>query len=118
MTEAQCQQALLIGQQNVECCLQNGTQIYIAGDMGIGNTTAASAMACALLTLPAEQLAGPGTGLTAEGVSHKASIIEESLLLHRDHLDSPLAILRYLGGFEIAAWWAAICTAPKPVCRW
>lgn len=103
MSESECQQALLIGQLNVECCLQNGTQVYVAGDMGIGNTTAASAMACALLTLPAEQLAGPGTGLTAEGVSHKASIIEESISLHRDHLDSPLAILRYLGGFEIAA---------------
>ncbi|MDO8827923.1 nicotinate-nucleotide--dimethylbenzimidazole phosphoribosyltransferase [Methylophaga sp.] len=103
MSEAECEQALLIGQHNVECCLQNGTQLYIAGDMGIGNTTAASAMACALLNLPAEQLAGPGTGLNAEGVSHKAKIISEALLLHKDHLDSPLSILRYLGGFEIAA---------------
>lgn len=103
MKEAECEQAILIGQHNVECCLQNGTQIYIAGDMGIGNTTAASAMACALLNLPAEQLAGPGTGLTAAGVSHKAKIIKDSLLLHKNRLDSPLAILRYLGGFEIAA---------------
>lgn len=103
MTEAECQQAMLIGQHNVECCQQNGTRIYIAGDMGIGNTTAASAMACALLNLPASQLAGPGTGLNAEGISHKATIIEESLVLHKNHLDSPLAVLRYLGGFEIAA---------------
>jgi len=103
MSEAECKQAMLIGQHNVECCQQNGTQIYIAGDMGIGNTTAASAMACALMELPAEQLAGPGTGLNAEGVSHKAQIISEALLLHQQHLDSPLAILRYLGGFEIAA---------------
>jgi nicotinate-nucleotide--dimethylbenzimidazole phosphoribosyltransferase len=103
MSQAQCEQALLIGQHNVECCLQNGTQLYIAGDMGIGNTTAASAMACALLDLPATQLAGPGTGLNAEGVSHKAKIISEALLLHKDHLGSPLNILRILGGFEIAA---------------
>lgn len=103
MSEAECEQAMLIGRHNVECCLQNGSQIYIAGDMGIGNTTAASAMACALLNLPASQLAGPGTGLTAEGVLHKASVIQESLSLHKDHLDSPLATLRYLGGFEIAA---------------
>ncbi|AFI85050.1 nicotinate-nucleotide--dimethylbenzimidazole phosphoribosyltransferase [Methylophaga nitratireducenticrescens] len=103
MSEAECEQAILIGQQNVECCLQKGIQIYIAGDMGIGNTTSASAMSCALLNLPASQLAGPGTGLNAEGVSHKATIIREALLLHKSHLDSPLAILRYLGGFEIAA---------------
>jgi len=103
MSQAQCEQALLIGQHNVECCLQNGMQLYIAGDMGIGNTTAASAMACALLDLPATQLAGPGTGLNAEGVSHKAKIISEALLLHKDHLGSPLNILRILGGFEIAA---------------
>lgn len=103
MSNAQCQHAILIGQHNVECCQQNGTQLYIAGEMGIGNTTAASAMACALLNLPAEQLAGPGTGLTTEGISHKATVIEESLLLHQNHLDSPLAILRYVGGFEIAS---------------
>lgn len=103
MSEAQCEQAMLIGRQNVECCQQNGIQLYIAGDMGIGNTTAASAMACSLLDLPAEQLTGPGTGLNADGIRHKARIISESLSLHNDQLDSALSVLRYLGGFEIAA---------------
>lgn len=103
MSEAQCEQAMWVGQQNVEHCQQHGIQLYIAGDMGIGNTTAASAMACALLNLPAQLLAGPGTGLNADGISHKAQIIREALILHQKHLDSPLSILRYLGGFEIAA---------------
>lgn len=103
MSAAQCEQAMLIGQQNVECCQQNGVQLYIAGDMGIGNTTAASAIACGLLDLPAEQLTGPGTGLNSEGVRHKARIISDSLSLHKDQLDSALSVLQYLGGFEIAA---------------
>ena len=71
--------------------------------MGIGNTTSAAALACALLNSPAEQLAGPGTGLNAEGVAHKCKIISRALRLHRSHLDSPLEALRRLGGFEIAA---------------
>lgn len=103
MTEADCYQAMQIGKANVDYCQQKATQLYIAGDMGIGNTTAASAMACAMLQLPAEQLAGPGTGLNAQGIAHKARIIREALQLHQAQLDSPLSILRYLGGFEIAA---------------
>ena len=70
--------------------------------MGIGNTTSASAVACALLAEPAVALAGPGTGLDAEGVSHKVTVIERALARHGDNRE-PLAVLSSLGGFEIAA---------------
>jgi nicotinate-nucleotide--dimethylbenzimidazole phosphoribosyltransferase len=103
MSPDECQQAMLIGKDNVEASLQQGAQIYIAGDMGIGNTTSATAIASALLDLPAEQLAGPGTGLDLNGISHKIAVINRALLLHKQQLNSPLAILQRLGGFEIAA---------------
>ena len=81
--------------------------------MGIGNTTSATAMACVLLGLPPQRLAGPGTGLAAAGVSHKIEVIAQSLLKHERALTSPYAILKYLGGFEIAALTGAYCTAAQ-----
>ena len=69
--------------------------------MGIGNTTSAAAVACSLLDLPGSVLAGPGTGLDANGVSHKAQVIDRALA--RQRAADPLEALQRLGGFEIAA---------------
>jgi nicotinate-nucleotide--dimethylbenzimidazole phosphoribosyltransferase len=71
--------------------------------MGIGNTTTATAMACALLDLSPEDLAGPGTGLDPAGVVRKVEVIRRALAQHRAHLADPIEVLRRLGGFEIAA---------------
>ncbi|PCH61375.1 MAG: nicotinate-nucleotide--dimethylbenzimidazole phosphoribosyltransferase [Gammaproteobacteria bacterium] len=103
MSLAHCQQAILVGRNNVEQAYQADIDLFIAGEMGIGNTTSATAIAAALLNLNAKELTGPGTGLNAEGVSHKAFIIEQALNKHREKLSSPLTILHTLGGFEIAA---------------
>ena len=102
MTEAQLRTALDAGRQAVERAVDNGIELFIGGDMGIANTSAATATTCALLDLPAADLAGPGTGLDSDGVSAKARVIQRALALHgRDH--PPLEILRLMGGFEIAA---------------
>ncbi len=101
MTSEQLQEALLVGHDAAERAAIGGAQLFIGGEMGIGNTTSATAMACALLGLPAVALAGPGTGLDATGVSHKAQVIDQTLAFHRGN--QPLAVLQQLGGFEIAA---------------
>ena len=103
MTEAQLESALQAGRNAAERALAAGAQLFIGGEMGIANTSAATAIACALLNLEPEALAGPGTGLDAAGVRHKAQVIRESLTLHWETLSSPLAVLRQVGGFEIAA---------------
>ena len=137
MTEEQLVRAIHAGRHSAERAKLAGAQLYIGGEMGIGNTTAAAALACALLGAEAstpgmeaapghpgphaallrpwraeveqrwEQLptalAGPGTGLNAQGVIHKAEVIRRALALHREHLADPLEALRRLGGFEIAA---------------
>ncbi|MEM7292453.1 MAG: nicotinate-nucleotide--dimethylbenzimidazole phosphoribosyltransferase [Pseudomonadota bacterium] len=106
MDETQLQAALTAGHEAVERAADNGTELFIGGDMGIANTSASTAIACALLHLPASELAGPGTGLDDDGVAAKAAVIDKALELHRgDH--SPLEVLRRLGGFEIAALTAA-----------
>jgi len=103
MTQAQGQLALQAGRDSVQRAIASGAQLFIGGEMGIGNTTAASALACALLDCPVVHLTGPGTGLNAEGVSHKAQVIERALALHGAQRGDALQTLFNLGGFEIAA---------------
>ena len=103
MTKSQLHAALNAGKAAVERALENALQLFIGGDMGIANTTSATAIVCALFNEKAETIAGPGTGLDKTGVSHKAEIINIGLELHKEKLQSPLAVLQYLGGFEIAA---------------
>lgn len=103
MTDAQGLLALEAGRDSVRRALDSGAELFIGGEMGIGNTTAASALACALLKCPAQLLVGPGTGLNAAGVTHKALVIERALALHVEQAGDPLRSLFCLGGFEIAA---------------
>lgn len=111
MTEMQLSAALDVGREAAERAHAAAAQLFIGGEMGIGNTTAASALACAVLELPASALVGPGTGLDARGVQRKARVVETALARHRsllsDATSMPLAALRYLGGLEIAALTAA-----------
>lgn len=103
MTDAQGLKALQAGRDSVLRAREQGCQLFICGEMGIGNTASASAVASALLQCPASVLTGPGTGLDAAGVSHKARVIERALAFHAGLLDDPLQALFRLGGFEIAA---------------
>ena len=104
MTEFQLASSLDAGRHVAEKVVQTLSQLFIGGEMGIGNTTSASALACAFLALPPEQLTGSGTGLDKAGVEHKLHVIEQALNRHSLVLQQgpPLAVLRHLGGFEIA----------------
>ncbi|MEO5347478.1 MAG: nicotinate-nucleotide--dimethylbenzimidazole phosphoribosyltransferase [Magnetococcus sp. YQC-9] len=96
--------ALIAGAEAIHRAGDAGCELFIGGEMGIGNTTAATALACALLNeLDPTRLTGPGTGLDRLGVARKAAVIAEALAHHRSALTDPLEILRRLGGFEIAA---------------
>ena len=103
MQEDQLRVALHTGRQAAEKAKLDGAHLFIGGEMGIGNTTSAAALACALLNLPAERLVGPGTGIDAKGLDRKRKAVNRALHLHRQYLESPFEVLRRLGGFEIAA---------------
>lgn len=113
MTVAQLEQAINIGRQAVLSSLDKQAgqgetlDLFIAGEMGIANTTSATAIAAVLLNTVPEKLAGPGTGLDAQGVSRKAAIIAQALKTHEKALadieKDPLMALQLLGGFEISA---------------
>ena len=103
MTQAQGLLALQAGRDSVLRARAVGTELFVGGEMGIGNTAAASAVACSLLECAAPLLVGPGTGLNAAGIAHKTQVIERALALHAEHAGDPLQSLFCLGGFEIAA---------------
>lgn len=109
MTEAQCLQALAIG----AACVDEGDELWIGGEMGIANTTAATALACALLNLPANTLTGPGTGLDTQGRQHKVAVIDQALAFHKPDEQSTWQNLQNFGGFEIAALVGAYISAAQ-----
>lgn len=104
MTEEQAIQGIVNGIHLVREAAEDGCQCTAIGEMGIGNTTAATAIYCALFGLDPMAVTGPGTGLAPHDQQHKATCIAHALSLHADALANraPLAILSCLGGFEIA----------------
>ncbi|AQA19191.1 nicotinate-nucleotide--dimethylbenzimidazole phosphoribosyltransferase [Halioglobus japonicus] len=110
MTAEQVDKALATGAEVVDGL---DCQLMIAGDMGIGNTSAASALMAALLDLAAAETTGRGTGIDSERLAAKTATIQRALNLHRQQLDTPLAALQCLGGFEIAAMAGAYIRAAQ-----
>ena len=113
MNETQLAAALQSGRDAVLRAKQSGAQLFIGGEMGIANTTAASAIGCVLLQIAPVLLSGPGTGLDSNGVAHKARVIEQAIALHHLSHDNPLAALRHVGGFEIAGLCGAYIAAAQ-----
>lgn len=103
MTSSACEQALQAGRAVAQHAAVEGAQLFIGGEMGIGNTSAASAVGCLLLGCTASELVGPGTGLAPDGVKHKAQVIEAACQLHKASAGDPMATLACVGGFELAA---------------
>ncbi|OIQ88552.1 nicotinate-nucleotide--dimethylbenzimidazole phosphoribosyltransferase [mine drainage metagenome] len=103
MDAALCAASLEAGRASAVRAQQAGADLYIGGEMGIGNTTAATTLAALLSGHAADQLAGPGTGLPPEGVAHKAAVVRAALALHQPHVDSAFEAMRRVGGLEIAA---------------
>ncbi|MBI5451299.1 MAG: nicotinate-nucleotide--dimethylbenzimidazole phosphoribosyltransferase [Gammaproteobacteria bacterium] len=113
MTEDQLHAALLIGRQSIERALDRDMQLFIGGEMGIGNTTAATALACLLLDATPEQLAGRGTGIDEAGMQRKLTALRQALSLHHAARHDPWTALRCVGGFEIAALTGAYLAAAE-----
>lgn len=107
MTDAQCAQALQNGVELVQGLPGNA---LLLGEMGIGNTSAASLLLARLAGLDIAQCTGAGTGLDAPAVLRKTEILREVLALHVD-ATQPLQALAAFGGFEIATMVGAVLQA-------
>lgn len=101
------------GQRAVARAVASQPDLLILGEMGIGNTTSAAAIAAALLKTAAESMTGLGTGLDAAGRVRKAGIIDAALAKHRLADASTESVLCAVGGLEIAAICGAIISAAQ-----
>jgi nicotinate-nucleotide--dimethylbenzimidazole phosphoribosyltransferase len=105
MTEDELRSALAVGVEQADEASVLGINLIAIGEMGIGNTTSASAITCALTGASSDLATGRGTGVDHAARAHKVAVIKSILGRHFDSLPhaDPLAILAKVGGLEIAA---------------
>jgi len=101
MTRQQALDAIEAGIAVVEAEIAKGLDIIGTGDMGIGNTTASSAIAVAITGEPAEKVTGRGEGLDDEQLAHKAKVVQKALDINKPDSRDPIDVLSKVGGFEI-----------------
>jgi len=102
MTRAQAEDAIAVGIVVVESLAQEGVQIVATGEMGIGNTTAASAITAVLTRSTPAEVTGRGTGIDDAQLTHKIAVIERALAVNLPNRDDGLDVLAKVGGLEIA----------------
>ncbi len=118
MSRGECLLAMERGADLVREFAEDGTELFAVGEMGIGNTTAAAALASVLLDLPAEAVVGRGAGLNSAGLKRKRDAVWKALAVNRPDPDDIPGLLAKVGGLEIAAMCGAILGAAacrKPV---
>ena len=109
LTEADCLAALTAGANAVD----PEADLLLLGEMGIGNSTVAAALACALFGGAAADWVGPGAGADTAGLDRKRQAVEKGLARHRNALADPLDVLTALGGREQAAIAGAVLAARR-----
>ena len=102
MTREQALAAVRVGVEQVVELAADGLDLVGTGDMGIGNTTPSAAITSVLTGIRPTDVVGPGTGLDAAGVRHKAEVIERAIAVNRPDSTDALDVLAKVGGLEIA----------------
>lgn len=103
MSRTEALQAIEAGIGCAEEAFSAGVKVVATGEMGIGNTTASSAVMAALTGYETSLVVGRGTGLDDEKLLCKQKVVADALELHNPDSDDPLAVLSLVGGLEIAA---------------
>jgi nicotinate-nucleotide--dimethylbenzimidazole phosphoribosyltransferase len=107
MDEGECARAVAYGMMAVE----PGIDLLCLGEMGIANTTAASAMCVGLFGGTAADWVGPGTGVAGTALARKVETVAAAAELHFAQKRAPLDVLARVGGFELAAIVGAVLAA-------
>lgn len=102
MSTSQAERAISAGIDIVRSLKQKGYKIIVSGEMGIGNTTTASAIASVMLDIPAQKATGRGAGLDNEGLKRKINAINRAIEINDPDRSKPTQLLAKLGGYDIA----------------
>jgi nicotinate-nucleotide--dimethylbenzimidazole phosphoribosyltransferase len=108
--------AMGVGIECAENAIRNGTTLLGIGEMGIGNTTIASALCAALTDSDPATVCGKGTAADGAGISCKVDAVRRALALHKRFIQTPLDLLARLGGLEIAAMCGVCIQAARSRC--
>jgi len=111
MTHAQAIDAVHVGMDVFEAQFDQGIDLVATGDMGIGNTTASSAITAVLTGTPVAVVTGRGTGINDEQLAHKIAVIEQAIKHNKPDPTDPLSVLASVGGLEIAGLVGVILAA-------
>jgi len=103
MSDAELDAAIRVGADAGRRAYDDGVRALGIGEMGIGNTTSASALLCALEDVRVEHAVGRGTGIDDDRLAVKRRAVESAVSLHCTRESAPRDVLRCLGGLEIAA---------------
>jgi len=101
MSTAQAEQAIQVGIDLATEAAQQGIGLIGTGEMGIGNTTASSAIAAVITRRSVSEVTGRGTGIDDAGHAHKIDVIQRALNVHRLDSTNALEVLAKVGGLEI-----------------
>lgn len=102
MTRTQAENAILAGADLVREQAEKGVKLLATGELGMGNTTTAAAVACVLLDQKPGAITGRGAGLTDDGLKRKIAAIEKGLRVNAPDASDPIDVIAKVGGFDIA----------------
>ncbi len=102
MSLSQAVRAICVGIDAVRDLSERDYKIIVTGEMGIGNTTTASAIAAVVLDMDPEFVTGRGAGLDSAGLSRKISVIKRAISVNNPDKNKPVELLAKLGGYDIA----------------
>lgn len=111
MDERQFADCMRVGAEVIDSA--GDIDLFIGGEMGIGNSTIAAALAVAHTKLAAQAMVGRGTGITDQGLAKKAAVVTRALSKHLPHMREGADYLRRIGGFEVNALAAAYIRAAQ-----
>ncbi len=103
MTVAEARAAMAVGARVADACVASGARILGTGEIGIGNTTAAAALTCALTGAPAAEVVGFGAGIDQSTRTRKIAVVADALQRHAPRASDPVGALASVGGLELAA---------------
>ncbi len=103
MTKAACQQAINVGRLQAQQAIAQGANVLIAGDMGIGNTTASACLICLLTDALVQDVVGRGTGIDDAMHQHKMDVVQQAIQRVTVKGAQKQDFLAEVGGLEIAA---------------
>jgi nicotinate-nucleotide--dimethylbenzimidazole phosphoribosyltransferase len=110
MSQQKALAAISAGMECAEAAIRSGCTLLAIGEMGIGNTTVASALCAAITKADPGTVCGRGTGCDDMGLARKRAAVNRAIELHQTYLSSPLDLIVRLGGLEIAAM-CGVCIA-------